>query len=203
MENRLKISVWVLAVIILSACESTNKRTVIGTGDIESMKVELPDFTGVSVIGTCNVDIIIGEPQSLEFFAQQEILDVLTYKVVGGILQISFDPDVTVKTEKEIRAEITIPALSYIAVTGAGNFLLNGNKQENLDIFINGVGNVEAYGMIVDECTINVSGVGDCKVWVNKTLEVYISGVGNIFYKGNPNLLSEISGTGNVTKVDI
>lgn len=167
------------------------------------MMVEVPGFTGISVIGSCDVDVLIGEPQSLEFFAQQEILDVMTYKVVGGVLQISFDRDVTVKTEKEIRAEITIQEVSNISVTGAGNFLLNGSKQDNLDIFITGVGNIEAYDMIVDECTIHVSGVGDCKVWVNKTLEVYVSGVGNIFYKGNPSLLSEISGTGSVTKVGI
>ena len=162
------------------------------------MMVEMPGFTGISVIGSCDVDVLIGEPQRIELFAQQEILDVMTYKVVGGVLQISFDPDVTVETDKEIRAEITVPAISNVGVTGAGNYVLNGSKQENLNIYITGAGNVDAYGMNVDACTISISGVGDCKVWVNNTLDVNVSGVGNIFYKGDPEIDSNISGAGSI-----
>ena len=198
MKNFGIITIFVSAILILSGCDFHNSRTVIGTGDVRSMEVQVPEFNGVTVIGSCNVDIRIGEPQFVELSAQQEVLDVMTYKVVGSVLEISFDPDYNVNSTKEISADITIPAISYIAVTGSGDFELSGDKQENLDIHITGAGDVVAYEMEVDNCTINISGTGNCKVWVNHILDVDISGVGMIYVKGDPTITSSISGVGTI-----
>ena len=199
MKNMYKfLMVLILAGLVFSGCEIRNDRTVVGKGDVVSMDVVTDDFTGVNVIGTCDVNIEIGESQSVTYYAQQNILDVMTYHVVNGILQISFDPDVSINTDKEIRAEITIPEVSYISVTGAGNFDLDGSKQSRLDIHIIGAGNVDAYGMNVDACNINIEGSGNCKVWVNNTLDVDISGFGVVYFKGDPQVSSNIYGTGSI-----
>ena len=50
-----------LVLMILSSCEGVFNKTVRGSGDILSMEVEVPSFDGVSVTGTCNVNIQIGE----------------------------------------------------------------------------------------------------------------------------------------------
>ena len=118
---------------LLTSCDWNTNQTVVGTGDVMSMEVELPDFEGVSVTGTCNVDIVTGETQSVELHAQQEILNVMTYEVKDHILHIGFKPDYTVNTTKEISASIVIPAVSHVSITGAGDFELEGAKQEVLD----------------------------------------------------------------------
>ena len=198
MKNIRLIAIALLTAFIITACDSNGKQTIIGTGEVESMEVDLPAFEEVNVTGTCNVDIQIGEPQSVEFYAQTEVLDVLTYKVSDGILEIGFEPAYTVNTSEEIRAEITIPAVSFVGLTGAADFELSGAQQESLDIYITGSGNVDGFDMPVNNCNIRISGVGNCEVHVIESLYVDISGVGNVWYRGNPTLTTDVSGVGNI-----
>ena len=192
------ISIAIIATLIASSCEWMGSQTVIGSGDVESMEVRVAKFSGVSVTGTCDVDIQIGETQEVWFSAQPQILDVLTYEVRNDILEIGFKSNVNVKPGRDIRAEIVLPALSYVAVTGAGNYTLSGSEQADLDINITGTGKVNAYDMKVDHCTVIISGAGSCEVNVDKNLDVYISGVGDVFYRGTPLVTTDVSGVGNV-----
>ena len=198
MKNLKHIAIALLAGLVIIGCDEHGNQTIVGTGDVESMEVELPAFEGVNVTGTCNVDIQIGEPQSVEFYAQSEVLDVLTYKVSDGMLQIGFNPDYTVNTSKEIRAEITIPDVSFVGVTGAADFELSGAQQPVLDIYITGSGNVDGFEMPVNNCNIRISGAGNCEVHVINSLDVDISGVGNVWYRGNPMVTTDVSGVGNI-----
>lgn len=187
-----------LAGLLFTACENNETQTIIGTGEVLSMEVDLNTIEGVNVIGSCHVDIQIGEPQSVEFYAQTEVLDVLSYKVINGILQIGFKPGYTVKTSEEIRAEITIPSVYFAGITGAADFNLSGEQQLKLDIYISGTGNVEAFDMVVDDCNIQISGAGNCEVHVIDKLDVTITGIGNVRYRGNPTVTSDVSGLGNI-----
>ncbi len=186
----------------ITACSNYQNSDVVGSGDVVSMEVEPGEFTGVSVTGECNVNILIGEAEPVVLSAQQQVLDVMTYEVKNNILQIGFKQGVSVNTNKEIRADIVIPEASYVAVTGAGDFQLEGTGQERLDIYITGAGNVSAFDMGVDDCQIRISGSANCEVSAEESLYVQVSGVGNIFYKGSPSLSSDISGVGNITAVE-
>jgi hypothetical protein len=188
--------------LLISSCEKTPNTTVIGSGNLVSKEVVVPAFDGVSITGTCNVEIVIGEPQQVELTAQQQVLDVMTYEVKNRILELGFKPGVTVNTDKEISASIVIPEVSYAAVTGAGNFTLSGDPQEKLDIYITGTGNVYAFDMVVADCFVNISGVATCELNLSSSLDVQISGVGHIFYRGDPQVTSQISGVGELTHVE-
>lgn len=198
MKNMKYIAMALLAGLVLTGCDSIGNQTIYGSGNVESMEVEVPAFEGVSVVGTCNVDIEIGDIQTVEFYAQAEVLDVLTYEVDNGILEIGFRKGYTVNTSEEIRAEITIPAVSYAGVTGAGDFEFSGPQQDVLDIYISGAGNVDAFDMPVNDCSIRITGTGNCQVHVIDHLDVIISGVGNIWYRGNPIVDTDVSGVGNI-----
>jgi hypothetical protein len=195
------ITISLLAGVLITGCDRHGNQTIIGTGDVESMEVTLPAFDGVNVTGKCNVDIVIGEPQSVTLHAQSEVLEVMKYEVINGILQIGFKPDYSVKTDEEISAEITIPSVSYVGVTGAGDYILSGPQQDLLDIYITGTGNIKAFDMEVKECHIQISGAGNCEVNVSDKLDVDISGVGNVWYMGTPALNTDVSGVGVVTPV--
>jgi len=190
MKNLKNIAFALLTGFVLAGCDSIGNQIINGTGDVESMEVELPAFEGVNVTGTCNVEIQIGEPQSVEFYAQSEVLDVMSYEVSDGILQIGFKPDYTVNTSEEIRAEITIPSVYFAGITGAADFELSGAKQDVLDIYITGTGNVDAFDMVVDDCNIQISGAGNCEVHVID---------GNIRYRGNPTVTTDVSGVGDIS----
>jgi len=187
-----------LIIFFLSSCDWHRNQTVVGSGDVQTEEIQATDFNGITVTGTCNVRITIGETFSVKLHAQQQVLNVMTARVKSGILQIGFDPDYTVNTKEEISATIVMPLVDYVSITGAGNFSLSGERQSKLDIVITGAGNVEAFGMEVDDCYININGSGNCEVNVIETLVVNVSGVGNVFYKGSPDVTSDISGVGNV-----
>lgn len=195
------LAISLISGCLLSSCDWLPNQTIVGTGDVETMEVNVPDFEGVSVTGTCNVDIVIAETQFVELQAQEEILNVMSYEVKDHILYIGFKPDYTVNTSEEISASIVIPAVSHVSITGAADFSLAGAKQEALDIHITGTGNVSAFDMEVKDCTIRISGAGNCDVNVAASLDVLISGVGNVLYMGNPTLTSEVSGVGKVNPV--
>jgi hypothetical protein len=201
MKNTRLIVISLMAGFLMTGCDWHGFQTVIGTGDVESMELELPAFDGVNVTGTCNVEIVIGETQSVTLFAQSEVLEVMKYEVINNILQIGFKPDYTVNTKEEISAEIIVPSVSYVGVTGAGDFDLAGPQQDLLDIHITGTGNIKAFDMEVKECNIRISGAGNCEVNVKDHLDVSISGVGNVRYMGTPSLDTDVSGVGNVTPV--
>jgi hypothetical protein len=198
MKAKYIIFVSVLAIFGMTSCYWQSNHTVVGKGDVQSMEVEVASFTGVSVTGECDVDINIGDVQSVELSAQPQILDVMTYTVRNNILHIGFRSDVNVNTDREISARIVMPEVDFVSITGAGNFYLSGENQPSLDIYIQGAGDVEALNMEVDNCTIHIEGVGDCRVNVAENLDVHISGVGNVFYTGQPGLTTDISGVGNV-----
>ncbi len=202
MKTNKTVWITVVALLYMTSCDLYMSHTVIGTGDLETMEVTVSDFNGVSVTGTCDVDIHVGEAQSLEVTAQSQILDIMTFEVVDEVLHIGFKNRYRIGRSKEISADIAIPSLSYVSVTGAGDFTLSGSSQEYLGIYITGTGDVHAYDLEVEECKVDISGAGRCELNVVNILDVQISGVGNILYQGNPSLISEISGVGNVTQVN-
>ena len=191
----------IIAATLITSCDWHTTRTVVGSGDVEYMEVQVPEFTGVTVTGTCKVEIRIGEVQRVELGAQSQILDVMTYEVNSGILEISFKPEYTVKTSKEISADIVVPLFDFAGITGAGDFEISGAAQPALSIYITGTGDVDAFDMEVDDCDIRIEGAGNCEVNVNNNLDIQVSGVGNIFYMGNPVVTQDISGVGNVTAI--
>jgi hypothetical protein len=200
MRNSVYTAFVFLAGFVLFSCEDLGNKTIIGSGPVESMEVELPAFEGVNVTGTCNVNIQIGELQSVEFYAQSEVLDVLTYEVSDNILEIGFKRGYSVNSSEEVRAEITIPSLQFTGITGTGDYTLSGAQQDRLDIYVTGVGNINAYDMPVNTSYIRISGTSTCQVHVNDLLVVVISGVGNIYYRGNPSIQTDITGVGNLIK---
>lgn len=198
--------IWLVAVVILfnincnkEKNDNNNEDKIIGTGEVISKDIVVSPFHNIILEGVANIYVTIADTQIVIYKAQQEILDIMTYSVVNETFKLGMNNDnKEIETDKEISAEITIPGIESITLTGVGNFELNGEKQSILDIDLTGAGNVYAYNMEVDTCYINLSGVGDCEVRVNNLLDVAISGVGNVKYKGNPTVDLVITGVGNV-----
>ena len=68
----------------------------------------------------------------------------------------------------------------------------------NLTVEIDGSGDFKGFDIVTDNCSIDISGSGDCRVHVEENLEVDIHGSGNVHYIGYPTIDLEISGSGNL-----
>lgn len=79
-----------------------------------------------------------------------------------------------------------------------GNITLRGKA--NRAIFINnGIGNLDASELIVQNMDVNSSGIGKVEVNCVGDLSLVVDGIGKVSYSGNPRILKkEVSGIGKV-----
>lgn len=82
-------------------------------------------------------------------------------------------------------------------ISGSGDIYLTGEAIKSY-LKISGSGGLHAYEFYQDDCSAEISGSGNMKVFVNNVLNAHISGSGTIYYKGNPVVNSDISGSGKV-----
>jgi len=86
-------------------------------------------------------------------------------------------------------------------ISGSGGINLAGST-ENLNFDLLGSGNLNALNLTAQNCGVKISGSGNAKVAVEKSLDIKISGSGNVEYKGTPMVNQNISGSGNVRKLE-
>lgn len=199
MKNSIPIFLILFFIFILSGCEdngSTRNRTVTGKGPVVTHNINVSEFTVIENIGVADFYITVGGPQSVILSAQQNIIDVMQYGVRNNIFKVSLEDDVSIENHEVIRFDITIPSINSIELTGVGNFYLSGDDQDELSIYVTGVGSVNAFELRVGTCEITFTGVGSCEVYVMNKLNVTISGIGNVFYKGSPEISSSLTGLG-------
>lgn len=204
MKSYLSITI-LISILVMTACDNnknsvtgSNTKTVVGTGSVVSDTISLAAFNSVKNLASFDVQITKGSPQQVILKAQQNILDVVTYQVSNEELLLGLQNNINIQTPYGLNAEITVSEINRVGIIGAGDFDLSGAPQSVLYIDIIGVGNIRAYNLTVDTCYITTTGVGDCYVMVDNLLNVLISGVGHVYYKGNPSIISNITGVGSI-----
>ena len=96
--------------------------------------------------------------------------------------------------------ELTGVEVIDIDITGSGDIRFNEeiDNLNTLTLDISGSGDLEAFKAETINCDIQISGSGNCEVYVLEKLDVKISGSGNIYYRGNPYITTDISGNGDL-----
>lgn len=110
-----------------------------------------------------------------EFHSKDTIkVDELALRLSGvGDLSLSLDVNV-LKTK----------------ISGTGDMKLEG-KAVYHEMKISGVGDLNAYDLVTESATLDISGAADCKIHVLEELTVDISGAGDVKYKGDPRVTIE------------
>ena len=92
--------------------------------------------------------------------------------------------------------------LVTLEVLGATLVYLEG-VAERLEVEMSGAGSLAAEGFEVQDCTVDISGVGHVLVNVSGSLDAQVSGLGKVEYLGNPeSVKGDVSGVGNVSKAN-
>lgn len=175
------------------------------------------DFDRILLEGIGTVLMTQGTQKPLRIETHEEVLALLETEVVGGELQISLRDclngmidrlDIFVSTPDIEQVQVdgvgTLVAQNdldldrlEVVLNGVGDLFLKGICDE-LDLTSAGVGNVQAFDLSTQICSVNISGAGNAEVTVDSLLDVTITGAGNVFYKGDPEINLNVTGTGNV-----
>lgn len=87
-----------------------------------------------------------------------------------------------------------------ITINGSGNIRANNDITSLNTLTLNNSGSGKYLGFPISsaDCTVNLTGSGDCEVKAESSLDVTLTGSGNVSYKGTPNIMQNITGSGNL-----
>jgi len=158
-------------------------------GDLLSLKMEEDVVDGFFDDNNLRITISIKDLKELNYegvgnVKTNGLFKVADLKLLGngvGNLELELDA-------QEIDADFDM----------VGNIKLQGKA--NRAIFINnGIGNLDASQLIVQDMEVNSSGIGKVEVNCVGDLSLIVDGIGKVSYTGNPNIIKkEVSGIGKV-----
>ena len=187
-----------------------------GSGRIVQQNRAVGGFQRVETFGAEQVDVRLGERESLVISADDNVLPLLTTEVKDGKLKIATRG--SFRTRSPIRVQLTTPSLEAFSSYGSGTVHINGVNNSSLGLNIYGSGNMQATGstrhlnvkihgsgsarlagLNSADARVAMFGSGDAIVRTNGELDAQIFGSGTVRYVGSPaNIRTAHFGSGRV-----
>lgn len=168
-----------------------------GEGALITETLQIDDFTSIDLMGVDDVYITYGTEQKVTVTGHPNIISRISTEVSNKTWHMELEDGNYGRYE--LTYYLTLPSLEKVVSEGTGDVVISDFiPQENLSVSLIGSGSFLGFPLEVANCTINISGTGDCEVSVTNRLDVSIIGSGNVYYKGNPVIHEDISGSGSV-----
>lgn len=139
-----------------------------------TVHVTAPNLTGLSLHGSGNLRV----PAPVVF---------------NGSVSLTVDGSGNIDATSVTASSLTV------GINGSGNINVNGGAATYEEAEINGSGNIDLLGVMAKTVKVETSGSGKTTVWATDNLDVKIAGSGDVFYKGNPSIRFQTSGSGKVS----
>lgn len=185
-----------------------------GSGVEDTRTIEVEPFDSVKMSGAVKIDIVCGQPQTLEVTTDDNLFESVKTVVEKNELSVSFSRSVSSKTA--IRLRVGMAELKSLRLYGATKatvknldsqeFLVRGSGAskvtvagscKNMDARFSGAGNLSAGDLISEKVKIRIRGSGRAVVYASEKISVKISGAGKVVCHGNPEKVQKhISGAG-------
>ncbi len=189
-----------------------------GSGDLVTQTRDVDKFDEVSLSGSFDVRVRVGEEQSISVTFDDNLIDYIQTEVRHGELRIHSDESFS--SRHNCRVEITVPSLTDVSLSGSGDIdvtnvsggdfslSISGSgdvtaegKVDQLSITVAGSGDVDARDLEALDADVHISGSGDVAVFASRYLDARVSGSGDIDYYGDPEKISShVAGSGSIRK---
>ncbi len=189
-----------------------------GSGVMKSDERDLGPFDKIDIDGGFDLIITIGQPQKVVVTIDDNLIDYIKTRVHGKTLRIFSDHSYS--SDKGGKIEITVASLEAVSSAGSGTVTvsgLNGERFEyslagsgdliadgkvvDLDISVDGSGNVDTRKLDADRVGVTINGSGEVKVKALKQLNGTVNGSGDIEYTGDPeDVTHHVAGSGSITQ---
>jgi Putative auto-transporter adhesin, head GIN domain len=208
----------VIQFLLFASCSGIN-----GSGNIISKTQRLDVFTAIEIRNYCNVELVKGTENQVEYSDYENLIEHLKFEVVGKKLIVETTPEnltiynsqasakiyltgdlikVSILGSADVKLVDSFSGLSELNISGSGSIEVGQDiMTPSIDCTISGSGSMDLLKIHSETAKCTISGSGDISITVLKSLDASISGSGNIEYEGNPsNLIQNVSGSGSVTK---
>ena len=162
----------------------------------------LSGFERIDIAGVYDLDVRVGPDFSITLTGHQKEMERVEASVREGVLYLTRADGKRrwgVGDDQEIEAEITLPSLNSLDVSGVVAGSIEGVDAEQFNIDLSGVGNISLEG----ECGVlyaDVSGVGDLEAEELECASVFVevSGVGSASVYARDKVSADVSGMGDI-----
>ncbi|MEO1647107.1 MAG: head GIN domain-containing protein [Chloroflexota bacterium] len=139
------------------------------------------DFDSISLAGMGDLEITVGETESLTITTDENLLQYLEVAVEGSTLNIRTQNGITIAQVTELNYAVTVTDLEAIDLSGAGTITLSDLTTESLVVDISGAGEATLSDLDLDNLSIEISGAGEATLSGEADdFLVDISGAGSI-----------------------
>jgi Putative auto-transporter adhesin, head GIN domain len=196
---------------------SSSSNTVQGSGVLVTQSRPVAAFGSVELAGSNNVTIHVGQKQSVQVYADDNLVNRVTTDVNAATLVIG-NTSGSYSTNSPMRIEVSVPTLSALTLSGSGTITVSGVEgprftvtipgsgvvratgvTERLDAAISGSGQAELGGVEASAVRAVVSGSGEIIVTATKSLDASVPGSGSIMYGGDPSdVTKSVTGSGEI-----
>ena len=174
-----------------------------GSGRVVQQQRSVGNFDAVETLGSENVEVRFGATPSVVIAADDNILPLITTKVVDGQLKIGTRG--SFRMHGPIRAWITVPNLKAFTTSGSGDVLIHDVNNDALALTMNGSGSMTANGqtgqlhlklngsgraqlasLAATDVSAGLFGSGNATVNAHGRLDAEVFGSGTLHYVGRP-----------------
>lgn len=177
-------------------------------------------FHGVDLAGVLTVEVALGKPASVTITGDADLIDKVTTTVKDGVLVLDTRklPRDRHRHNSHLRAIITAPDLSSLAITGTGTVQVTGVANDRLAIDVPGTGTIKASGstgalsvrlggtgevtgkdLAARDLVVDIDGTGSARLNATRSVDVRIAGTGSLDVHGHPSQVKKtVSGLGSV-----
>ncbi|MGZ6316000.1 MAG: head GIN domain-containing protein [Anaerolineales bacterium] len=220
MNKRLQLSLVMLVMAALG-CSGLSVVTnhVIGSGHVIGEPRNVASFTSVELAGSADVNILVGDAQSVNVEADDNIAPLIQTIVTNGKLVISTKPGVDFSSTNRVVVTVSMRSLEHVTLSGSGNLNVGAmmgpdlavdlpgsgditveGGANNATIDLSGSGNIQCSTLKAKSAKVSLSGSGNVTVYASEILDANISGSGTIRYDGSPAQVTKgITGSGTIT----
>lgn len=126
-------------VVLLAGCTVPSTTRITGSGKTVTVDFDFDDFTRVKASSAFTVDITQGESYSIQVEVDDNLEQYLEVTRSGDTLQIGLKPVSGWFGNKTLRAQITMPQLTGLNLSGASNCEITGfSSDKRLDVEASG-----------------------------------------------------------------
>lgn len=166
-----------------------------GSGNMATESRDVGGFTEIVLEGSGEVNIEMGDTESLTIEAEDNLMSHLTTDVEGGRLVLGTRDAIV--TTRGIVYTITATSLDGITVSGSGDVEVADVTTTEFSTEISGSGAVDISNLEADRLAVTISGSGDIDVTGTAAeLEVDIPGSGSFDGEGIETRVGDVSISG-------
>jgi hypothetical protein len=215
----MRLTKWSSLLLVSLLLVGCGKKEIVGTGKFAAEARNVSAFTSVDISGYYNVNISVGQPQSVVIKVNSNLQPYIESVARGKQLTIKSKKGYLLRPQGIPEVDIVVPSLNQIDLSGNNNLVLTNYSGNSLALNFSGASQFSGQG-VVNKLTIKASGntsidtekllanrveiesngYSKMAVYAKESLEVTIHGSAAINYLGDPKIKQVINGSGTITK---